>query len=85
MLLSLFGRYYFLGFGFTEKIPATRESCRQLLLRLHIDGWALGKSKVFLKYYHVEYLSKLYDDQVSALYYIKLIVLYQDIELRLNV
>ena len=30
-----------------------------------MDGWALGKSKVFLKYYHFEYLSKLYEEHVS--------------------
>lgn len=33
-------------------------------MRLHMDGWALGKTKVFLKYYHVEYLAKLYEEQV---------------------
>lgn len=30
-----------------------------------MDGWALGKSKVFLKYYHVEVLSRIYEEQVS--------------------
>ena len=30
-----------------------------------MDGWALGKTKVFLKYYHVEYLTKMYEKQVS--------------------
>jgi hypothetical protein len=33
-----------------------------------MDGWALGKTKVFLKYYHVEYLSKLYEDQVRHIF-----------------
>lgn len=32
-----------------------------------MDGWALGKSKVFLKYYHIEFLSKLYEDQVRKI------------------
>lgn len=32
-----------------------------------MDGWALGKSKVFLKYYHVEFLSKLYEDQIRKI------------------
>lgn len=58
-------RYCFLGFGFDERIIADRESCRLLLIRLKMDGWALGKSKVFLKYYHVEYLAKLYEEQVK--------------------
>lgn len=57
-------RYCFLGFGYDERVIADRESCRLLLIRLKMDGWALGKSKVFLKYYHVEYLAKLYEEQV---------------------
>lgn len=32
-----------------------------------MDGWALGKSKVFLKYYHIEFLSKLYEEQVRKI------------------
>jgi hypothetical protein len=35
-----------------------------------MDGWALGKTKVFLKYYHVEYLSKLSEDQVSHIFHV---------------
>jgi myosin III len=34
---------------------------------LKLDGWALGKSKVFLKYYHIEFLSKLYEDQIKKI------------------
>lgn len=40
-----------------------RETCLQLLMRLKMDNFALGKSKVFLKYYHVEHLTKLFEDQ----------------------
>ena len=72
---SLFRRYYFLGFGFKDNVPATRESCRLLLVRLHMDGWALGKTKVFLKYYHVEYLAKLYEEQVGSLHSMILILI----------
>lgn len=38
-------RYCFLAFGFNEKVTASRENCRLLLVRLRLDGWALGKSK----------------------------------------
>lgn len=58
-------RYYFLAFGYDERVVANKDTCRLLLLRLKLDGWALGKTKVFLKYYHVEYLSKLYEEQVQ--------------------
>lgn len=57
-------QYCILAFGFDEKVTANRDNCRLLLVRLKMDGWALGKSKVFLKYYHVEILVKLYDEQV---------------------
>lgn len=57
-------RYCFLAFGFDEKVLVNRENCRVLLIRLKMDGWALGKSKVFLKYYHVEFLAKTFEDQV---------------------
>lgn len=62
----LFRRYSFLAFGWNERVAPTRDNCRLFLLRLKMDGWALGKTKVFLKYYHTEYLSKLYETQVIA-------------------
>ena len=60
-------RYCFLAYAYDERVVASRESCRLLLIRLKMDGWALGKSKVFLKYYHVEFLSKLYEDQIKKI------------------
>lgn len=66
-------RYCFLGFSFNEKVVANRENCRMLLVRLKMDGWALGKSKVFLKYYHVEALSKLYEERIRKVVLIQAI------------
>lgn len=60
-------RYCFLAFGYDERVIANRNNCRLLLLRLKMDGWALGKTKVFLKYYHVEFLSKLYEEQLRKI------------------
>uniref|UniRef100_A0A182Q3R7 non-specific serine/threonine protein kinase n=1 Tax=Anopheles farauti TaxID=69004 RepID=A0A182Q3R7_9DIPT len=60
-------KYCFLAYSFDERVVSNRESCRLLLVRLKMDGWALGKSKVFLKYYHVEYLSKLYEEHVRKI------------------
>ena len=59
-------RYCFLAFGFDERVLATKDNCRLLLIRLKMDGWAIGKTKVFLKYYHVEYLTKTYERQVNS-------------------
>jgi len=60
-------RYCFLAFGYEERVIADRDNCRLLLLRLKMDGWSLGKTKVFLKYYHVEFLSKLYEEQLRKI------------------
>lgn len=60
-------RYCFLGFGFNERVVANRDTCRLLLIRLKMDGWALGKSKVFLKYFHIEQLSKLYEERIRKI------------------
>lgn len=60
-------RYCFLAFGYEERVIANRDNCRLFLIRLKMDGWALGKTKVFLKYYHVEFLSKLYEEQLRKI------------------
>ena len=56
-----------MAFGFEERVVADRETCQKFLVRLKLDGWAVGKTKVFLKYYHVEYLSKIYEQQVKRI------------------
>lgn len=37
------------------------------MVRLKMEGWALGKTKIFLKYYNEEYLSRLYETQVKKI------------------
>lgn len=60
-------RYKFLAFDFNESVELTKDNCRLLLVRLKMDGWIIGKTKVFLKYYNVEYLSRLYEVQVTKI------------------
>ncbi|XP_050306702.1 neither inactivation nor afterpotential protein C [Anthonomus grandis grandis] len=60
-------RYKFLAFDFDENVEITKENCRLLLIRLKMEGWAIGKSQVFLKYYNEEYLARLYDTQVRKI------------------
>ena len=67
-------RYCFLGFSFDERVIATKENCQLLLLRLKMDGYALGRTKVFLKYYHLEYLSKLYERQIRKIIRVQAVV-----------
>lgn len=51
-------RYKFLAFDFDENVDVSSDNCRLLLVRLKMEGWILGKTKVFLKYYNVEYLAR---------------------------
>lgn len=56
--IILIYRYQFLAFDFDEEVEKTRDNCRLLMIRLKLEGWYLGNSKVFLKYYNEEYLSR---------------------------
>ncbi|XP_015178392.1 PREDICTED: neither inactivation nor afterpotential protein C isoform X1 [Polistes dominula] len=60
-------RYKFLAFDFDENVEMTKDNCRLLLVRLKMEGWIIGKTKVFLKYYNEEYLSRLYETQVKKI------------------
>ncbi|KAJ8686537.1 hypothetical protein QAD02_022331 [Eretmocerus hayati] len=60
-------RYKFLAFDFDENVEMTQDNCRLLLVRLKMEGWIIGKSKVFLKYYNEEYMSRLYETQVKKI------------------
>ncbi|XP_066468288.1 myosin-IIIb isoform X3 [Tiliqua scincoides] len=50
-------RYYYIAFKAHETPLANKESCIAILQKAQLDKWVLGKTKVFLKYYHVEQLN----------------------------
>ncbi|KAH0499873.1 Myosin-IIIb [Microtus ochrogaster] len=52
-------RYYYLAFRAHQTPPVNKESCVAILEKSRLDRWVLGKTKVFLKYYHVEQLNLL--------------------------
>lgn len=52
-------RYYYLAFRAHQIPPVNKESCVTILEKSRLDHWVLGKTKVFLKYYHVEQLNLL--------------------------
>ena len=60
-------RYCFLAFNFDERVVASRKDAQLLMIRLGIDGFYCGKKKIFLKYYHVDFLSKFYDEQYKRI------------------
>ncbi|XP_013791894.1 neither inactivation nor afterpotential protein C-like [Limulus polyphemus] len=65
--VDFLNRYQYLAFDFNENVELTKENCRLLLLRLKMDGWTLGKNKVFLKYYSEEYLSRIYETHIKKI------------------
>ncbi|XP_065353511.1 neither inactivation nor afterpotential protein C isoform X2 [Cloeon dipterum] len=60
-------RYKFLAFDFDENVDMTGDNCRLLMVRLKMEGYAMGKTKVYLKYYNEEYLARLYEQQVKKI------------------
>ncbi|XP_070842280.1 myosin-IIIa isoform X3 [Chaetodon trifascialis] len=50
-------RYYILAFHAHEEPAVTQETCAAILEKAKLENWAMGKTKVFLKYYHVEHLN----------------------------
>uniref|UniRef100_UPI0037E7E9D3 myosin-IIIa isoform X2 n=1 Tax=Semicossyphus pulcher TaxID=241346 RepID=UPI0037E7E9D3 len=50
-------RYYILAFHADEEPAVTPETCAAILEKAKLENWAMGKTKVFLKYYHVEHLN----------------------------
>nr|XP_022914379.1 neither inactivation nor afterpotential protein C [Onthophagus taurus] len=60
-------RYKYLAFDFDENVETTRDNCRLLLVRLKMEGWVIGKTKVFLRYYNEEYLARLYENHVKKI------------------
>ncbi|XP_069815195.1 myosin-IIIa isoform X2 [Dendropsophus ebraccatus] len=52
-------RYYLICFQSFEDTPVSPECCASILEKANLHHWVLGKTKVFLKYYHVEQLDRM--------------------------
>uniref|UniRef100_A0A671RKA5 non-specific serine/threonine protein kinase n=1 Tax=Sinocyclocheilus anshuiensis TaxID=1608454 RepID=A0A671RKA5_9TELE len=50
-------RYSILAFRANEEPPINPETCAVILEKVKLENWVLGKTKVFLKYYHAEQLN----------------------------
>lgn len=55
-------RYAILAYPVKSSLPETKESCIDILTKLRLTNWKLGKTKLFLKYYHAEQLSQLFEE-----------------------
>ncbi|KAM5265182.1 myosin-IIIb [Hipposideros larvatus] len=58
-------RYYYLAFRAHQTPLGSKENCVAILEKSRLDHWVLGKTKVFLKYYHVEQLNLLLQEVIG--------------------
>uniref|UniRef100_A0A8D2Q8J2 non-specific serine/threonine protein kinase n=1 Tax=Varanus komodoensis TaxID=61221 RepID=A0A8D2Q8J2_VARKO len=60
-------RYYLLCYKSNDTPPVSPETCAAILERAQLDNWILGKTKVFLKYYHVEQLNLMRKETINRI------------------
>uniref|UniRef100_A0A8C7NQ28 Myosin IIIB n=1 Tax=Oncorhynchus mykiss TaxID=8022 RepID=A0A8C7NQ28_ONCMY len=58
-------RYYYLAFRAHQMPDSSKENAVAILERAKLENWVLGKTKVFLKYYHVEQLNLLLRELIA--------------------
>ncbi|XP_028446780.1 myosin-IIIb isoform X3 [Perca flavescens] len=58
-------RYYYLAFRAHQMPETSKENVVAILERAKLEGWVLGKTKVFLRYYHVEQLNLLLREVIA--------------------
>eukprot|EP00049_Salpingoeca_infusionum_P017711 m.354083 g.354083 ORF g.354083 m.354083 type:complete len:962 (-) comp16916_c0_seq1:372-3257(-) len=51
-------RYKILAFPYTSSPPASGASCSRVLEKAGLTGWQIGKTKVFLRYFHMDELNE---------------------------
>ncbi|XP_042332773.1 myosin-IIIa isoform X3 [Sceloporus undulatus] len=60
-------RYYLLCYKSSDNPPVSPETCAAILEKAQVDNWILGKTKVFLKYYHVEQLNLMRKETINRI------------------
>ncbi|XP_069067462.1 myosin-IIIa [Pleurodeles waltl] len=60
-------RYFLICYKSNDLPPVSAECCAAILEKANFHNWALGKTKVFLKYYHVEQLNLMIKESVDRI------------------
>ncbi|XP_063157989.1 myosin-IIIa [Candoia aspera] len=60
-------RYYFLCYQSSKEPPISPATCTAILEKAQLDNWMVGKTKVFLKYYHVEKLNLMQKETINRI------------------
>ncbi|XP_068507647.1 myosin-IIIb isoform X6 [Syngnathus scovelli] len=58
-------RYYYLAFRAHQMPETSKENAAAILERAKLKNWVLGRTKVFLRYYHVEQLNLLLREVIA--------------------
>ncbi|XP_063744008.1 myosin-IIIb [Eleginops maclovinus] len=58
-------RYYYLAFRAHQMPQTSKENVVAILKRAKLEAWVLGRTKVFLRYYHVEQLNLLLRELIA--------------------
>ncbi|XP_076026052.1 myosin-IIIb [Genypterus blacodes] len=58
-------RYYYLAFRAHQMPETTKENAVAILERAKLEKWVIGRTKVFLKYYHMEQLNLLLREVIA--------------------
>lgn len=58
MFADFVKRYKILGFEARTNVNATGDSCRHILVKAGITGFEIGKTKVFMRYWHTDELNE---------------------------
>jgi len=56
--VDFINRYKVIAFGLNSSPPATAQNCQAILARSGCEGWQVGKTKVFLRYFHMGELAQ---------------------------
>ena len=52
-------RYKVVSYPMAAQIAPTPKNCAQVVMQAGLENWAIGRTKVFLKYFHVERLTQI--------------------------
>ncbi|XP_071853917.1 myosin-IIIa-like [Apostichopus japonicus] len=64
MFAEFFKRYKILAFPLTTEVKINEKQCKKVLKTLNLTDCEVGKTKVFLKYWHAEKLDVMIDDHL---------------------
>jgi len=60
-------RYKLIKYGLTEQVQSSKSTCQTILKCSGLQGWQVGRTKVFLKYQHAENLMAIINNKLHKI------------------